>query len=107
MSVTQQTINRAARAAQDAGALLDSEIGAIVWLPGQEAVHIGFGYPVRPAEAKTVQLAGGNEAKNPPAVLRQLPSCLGHCEEHGQPGLRVACPAEQRTQASVVLRHRG
>jgi hypothetical protein len=69
MSVMQQTVNRAGRAAQDAGALLDSEIGAIVWLPGEEAVHICFGYPVRPAEANTVQLAGVNEAKNRRAVL--------------------------------------
>ena len=82
--MVQQAVNRAGSAAQDAGALLDSEIGAIVWLPGQEAVHIGFGYPVRPAEAKAVQLAGVNEAKNRRAVLRQLPGCLGHCEEHGR-----------------------
>ena len=60
----QQAVHRAGRAAQDAGALLDSEIGVIAWLPGQEAVHMGFGYPVRPAEANTVQLAGVNEAKN-------------------------------------------
>jgi hypothetical protein len=44
-----------------------------------------------------VQLAGVNEAKNRRAVLRQLPSCLGHCEEHGRPGLRVAISAKQRT----------
>src|ERR1022692_1683205 len=93
----QQTVNRAGRAPQDAGALLDSEIGAVVWLPGEEAVHICFGYPVRPAEANTAHLAGVNEAKNRRAVQRQLPSCLSHCEEHGRPTDTGICgPVETR-----------